>query len=114
MKSTLWRLVIKHWVLESDPERVLLVHYEDLVNNTYHELVRMLDFISQPYDRHNVQKSLGSDSGLFHRQHTSSFEHFTEEQYKSISEMLSDTMSAVGHSNYRGKLKLKQYTHTHL
>lgn len=114
MKSHLWSSIIKHWVLESDPKRVLIIHYEDLVNDTHHGLVNILDFILQPYSRHDVQKAVSSDSGLFHRKHTSSTEHFTEKQYKYISKVLSDTISAVDSSNYRGKLKLRQYKPTHL
>lgn len=113
-RSHLWSDVIEHWILEAEPERVLVVLYEDLVNDTSRELEHILNFLSHPYSHHSVQEAISSDAGLFHRHHTSSLKHFTEKQWKSISEVLSDTISAIGKSNYRGKLKLQQYKHKHL
>ena len=47
---------------------VLVVGYENLKNNTYTELKRMLDFVEYPYSKNDILCAVKS-SEAFHRKH---------------------------------------------
>ena len=44
-----WQQLVLTWVVDAMDRPVLVVKYEDLVENTQVELKRMLDFLQVPY-----------------------------------------------------------------
>lgn len=73
---------------------VLVVGYENLKNNTYAELKRMLDFVEYPYSEDNVLCAVKS-SEAFHRKHKKDLHVYSPElqqmvinYIKTVNEML--------------------------
>jgi len=64
-----WKRLVYGWlILKKRP--VLIVGYENLVNDTYTELKRMLDFIGYPYSRDDILCAVKNSGEGFHRHHT--------------------------------------------
>ena len=61
------------------------------------QVKRMLDFLQVPYSNSSLKKTLAEDYNTFHRNHTSTFEPFTESQKKLVRSGINDIL-----------LKLKQ------
>lgn len=66
-RSQEWKTHITEW-LDVKKIPVLVVGYENLINDTYTELKRMLDFTEYPYSKGDVLCAVKS-SGTFHRKH---------------------------------------------
>ena len=49
---------------------VLIIGYENLKNDTYTELKKMLDFIGYPYTEDDLSCAVKSAAETFHRNHT--------------------------------------------
>ena len=64
-----WKAHITQW-LKVTKVPVLVVGFENLKNDTYTELKRMLDFLGYPYSEDNVLCTIKSPSENFHRKHT--------------------------------------------
>ena len=56
------------------------------------QVKRMLDFLRVPYNERSIKKRLAEDYNTFHRNHTSSFEHFTESQKELIRAGIKDVL----------------------
>ena len=71
-----------HLLIENTAHPLLLVQYEDLKNNTLHEVMRMVKFLGYNTLQEVVKERLMSEFIAFKRNHstTSSFEHFTATQ----------------------------------
>ena len=63
---------------------VLIVGFENLKNDTYTELKRMLDFLGYPYSKDNVLCAIKSPSDNFHRKHTNNSQVFSSALRQSI------------------------------
>ena len=74
-----WRTAVNQWLsVTEDP--VLIVGYENLMNNTYVEVKRMLDFIGNPYSEDDILCAVKSSGESFHRKHAEKqFNPFTPE-----------------------------------
>ena len=92
---------------------MLVVHYEDLRNNTAEEVVRMLEFLQVPYEVDHVRQAIQADSGSFHRKHLSNFNPFTAKQHKLISRILASAIQSAQRNKYPGTARLQQYLNTH-
>ena len=64
-----WKTHITRWLKVTNTP-VLVVGFENLKNNTFTELKRMLDFLGYPYSDDNVVCAIKSPSEKFHRKHT--------------------------------------------
>ena len=71
--------MINHLLVNNTHHPVLLVKYEDLKADTYHEVERMITFLNVEL-KNNFQASLKEGFHKFHRNHTYTFEHYTPEQ----------------------------------
>ena len=71
--SKKWKKKVTFW-LNVKEYPVLFVGYENLKNNTYTELKRMLDFIGHPYSDDDILCAVKRAGEGFHRNHTN--EHF--------------------------------------
>ena len=113
-KARSWLAVLTHWVLHAKTGRVLVVHYEDLVQDTSREMGRILSFLSLPYNSKQLARDLKSDPGHFHRKSLPSFQPFTIKQRKFIAGLVAQAIAATEGTYYKNKLKLQQYVPTDL
>lgn len=67
--SNKWKRIVRQWLNVKDFP-VLIVGYENLINNTYVELKRMLDFVGHPYTEESVFCTIKKSGEVFHRNHT--------------------------------------------
>ena len=86
-----------------------MVHYEDLVQDTSHEMGRILSFLSFPYNSKQLARDVESDPGHFHRKSVPSFQPFTSKQRKFVAGLVSQAIAATEGTYYKNKLKLQQY-----
>ena len=77
-KSQEWKVHITQWLKVTEIP-VLVVGYENLINNTYTELKRMLDFLGYPYSKDDVLCAIKSPNENFHRKHTKDSHVFSPE-----------------------------------
>ena len=78
-----WKVHITQW-LKVAKIPVLVVGFENLKNDTYTELKRMLDFLGYPYSKENILCAIKSHSESFHRKHTKDSHAFSPELRQSI------------------------------
>ena len=67
--STKWKNIVSAWIGKKEYP-VLVIGYENLVQNTYGELKKMLDFIGYPYTEDDILCTVKSAGEGFHRSHT--------------------------------------------
>ena len=78
-----WKTHITQW-LKVTAIPVLVVGFENLKNDTYTELKRMLDFLGHPYSEDSVVCAIKSPSESFHRNHTKDSNAFSPGLWQSI------------------------------
>ena len=77
-----WRVHITEW-LKVKKIPVLVVGYDNLINDTYTELKRMLDFVEYPYSEDNVLCAVKS-SESFHRKHMKDLQVYSPELQQTV------------------------------
>ena len=77
-RSRIWKTHIKEW-LNVKEFPLLIVVYENLENNTYTELKRMLDFLEYPYSEDDISCAVKTRSENFHRWHTKDIHPYSPE-----------------------------------
>ena len=82
-RSLEWKAHVTQW-LKVTKVPILVVGFENLKNDTYTELKRMLDFLGYPYSEDNVLCAIKSHSESFHRKHTKDLDVFSPELQKII------------------------------
>ena len=82
-RSQDWKVHITQW-LNVTQIPVLVVGFENLKNDTYTELKRMLDFLGYPYSEDNVLCAIKSPTETFHRKHKKDLNVFSPELQKII------------------------------
>lgn len=109
----MWKLRLVNWVLTSTTEHpVHVVRYEDLKNNTFGEIAKILSFLGIPYKDEELLLRLKGDFSTFKRQHDSdNFQHYSSIQTQHIKSVLLDTIILVQSANktLKESLKLKEY-----
>ena len=100
-------------MIEQDQYPVHILRYEDLKNNTLHEIERTLDFLGVFYDHDTVVDRLREDYSEFHRSHQAdNFEHYSPQQKLLLSGTLLDTMAAAEKAGKSSLLRLNEYLDT--
>ena len=82
-KFHLWKVHVTQWLKKTNFP-VLIVGFDNLRNDTYTELKRMLDFLGYPYSKENILCAIKSHSERFHRKHTKDSHVFSPELQQSI------------------------------
>ncbi|XP_006825198.1 sialate:O-sulfotransferase 1-like [Saccoglossus kowalevskii] len=106
-----WRDVAKFWLtLYEKP--ILVVHYEDLVNDTVGELTRMLDFLHVPQKERRIDCVRNKLEGGFHRHSNVNqelqFAAFTPEMRSEIKNFTDWTSSILTQRGYKPIYRLKE------
>lgn len=88
--------MIDHLLIKNrNMERVLVVKYEDLVNNTQSEVLRMLKFLGHFVTPDSFKEQLKIDFSAFKRNHSLMFEHFTPAQKQLINTVINNVSSRL-------------------
>ena len=89
-----WTNIILEWVIKWDPPTpILVVMYEDLVNNTVDELTRMLNYLDHHIDSEYIEAAIHSIR--FKRRHTMKFQHFTVDQINILNQVIEKMEQAL-------------------
>ena len=105
-----WKTRLRLWVIEQDQYPVHILRYEDLKNNTLHEIEKTLDFLGVFYDHETVADRIKKDYSEFQRPHkTDNFEHYSPQQKLLLSRTLLDTMAAAERAGKSSLLRLNEY-----
>ena len=76
-----WLLDVKEYSLPPGKENpVLVVRYEDLVQNTEHELEKILEFVQVPYSSEQLHAVVSEGYVQYRRPRGAEFEHYTVAQ----------------------------------
>ena len=65
------------WVLNTAGRRVLVVRYEDLLEDTVTEVKCILHFLKVPFFKEHLQSLKKTGFEQFHRKHSHGFDYFT-------------------------------------
>ena len=101
VKGREWRTMIESYTIHNSGHSVLIVKYEELKSHPLEVLVRMLDFLQQPYKEQELGRLVEAGYTVFYRAHRDAFEHFTAEQCGFV---LSEVQAAVDLLDGAGQL----------
>ena len=90
---------------------LLVISYEDLLNNTLREIVKIMKFLYVPFESHSLQKQVTEGFSIFHRHSTTNTEHFTSSQWQYLQEML---VSVHRELQRTGPSVLASYVHSYI
>lgn len=96
--SVRWQKTIVKWLTTSSTHPVLVVHYEDLVNNSLTEVQRMLDFLKFDYgSKKDLGLMLEGGYTRFKRQHNHSTatDYYTASLKAKVNGMIQDTIKIL-------------------
>ena len=89
-----WEEMVTHLLVQNAAKRpVLLVHYEDLKRNSSHEVLRMVKFLGVGIPESVVMERLKDGFTSFYRNHTQTFEHYTDMQKLQINKAITRVAS---------------------
>ena len=79
-----WGSHIHQWLGTRLPHgsTLLVVKFENLLTNLRTELIRILKYLEYPYTEEDLDCTIKSNNNMsvFHRNHTNSFEHYTQNE----------------------------------
>ena len=86
-----WRSHVRKWLDSQLPHRatLLVVKFENLLNNLRTELIRIMKYLEYPYTEEDIECTIRqSNVNVFHRNHTKHFEHYTQMEVDIIYEQI--------------------------
>jgi len=109
IKTESWLNFYSDWLETSQPENILVIHYENIKINLRHSLRRILDFLSLEEDEGRLRCTVEHNTGLFKRDHQKATidDPYTEEQ----KHLVKDNINKL---NARLKQRGKETLPTHL
>lgn len=94
---------------------ILIVHYDDLLKDSFAQVVRMLEFLKYDYVRTELAARLEDGFRDVQRKHTQQFEHYTADQKVFVRSMLNSTMQTLQSMKVSYEdLKLKEYWNSYM
>ena len=88
-----WGEMVQHLLITSKNYSVLLVHYENLLSNLFHEIKRMVQFLDYDISENKLRDELDHKFTYFYRNHTAKFEHYTSEQKKYVNSVIASKVA---------------------
>ena len=90
-----WKEHVQRWLSGKVPygSTILVVKFEDLLNDLRTELIRMMKYLEYPYTEEDLNCTIKSNTNFFRRDrsHSQHIEHFTQTQidvvYRKIQEV---------------------------
>ena len=108
-KAIQWKNIIQEW-LPVDNHPVLVVHYEDLKNDSFTEVKRMLDFLKFDYNDAELKEKLSEDYGKFHRKpRTSNIKYYLPIQKRYVRTVLAETLVMLKERNLSHLFHIQDY-----
>lgn len=102
-----WQKTIIKW--STSNHSVLVVKYEDLEKDSLSQVVRMLDFLNQDYNRTELAAKLEGGFTDFQRSHGDSYEHYTEDQKREVNAMIMETVNILKAHNLDHLFPISDY-----
>ena len=104
-----WTNIILEWVIKWNPTTpILIVMYEDLVNNPVGELTRMLNYLDHHIDSEHIEAA--THSIRFKRRHTRKFQHFTVDQINFLNQVIEKMEQALLKAGKTHILSVQHYS----
>ena len=101
--------MVRNWLVNSRNHPVLVVKYEELKQNTLHEVLRMLDFLKVPYSEDVVEQRLIAGFNSFQRRHhEDDFDHYVPEQQNFVRNAVISANKLL-EENHLSHLSLQSY-----
>ena len=109
-----WLTLIENWILRqsrNNSNKVLVVKYEDLKQDTLKEIGRMMTFLGLPFDKEVVAHRLAEDFTDFKQPHNagSDFEHYRFDQIMRVKDAVLRAIRLTEKSNMTHVLDLTDY-----
>lgn len=108
-QMTRWQDTIKNWLLFNTEHPVLVVTYEDLKNDAYAEVERMLPFLNVRHNSTTLRERISNGIDMFHRKTHPTVQHFTKQQEIYVNDLVKDVSSLLSISDYSHLLTVDQY-----
>lgn len=89
-----------------------MYRYEDIKQDTFTQVKRMLDFLHFGYREEEVQQRLAADFSTFQRKSQQTFEHFTSEQRHIVDSEISTAVDYLIRYNNGDTLGIEDYLGT--
>ena len=74
---------------------LLLVHYEDFKRDSLGQVLKILNFLHVDYNKGEVKMRLQGGFTAVQRNHTTHFQHYTEDQTAYVTSMIASTMTEL-------------------
>ena len=99
----MWKEFFSGWVLNTAGRQVLVVRYEDLLEDTITEVRRILHYLKVPFSKEHLQSLKKAGFEQFHRKHNNNFDYFTRKQRLHIYNVVVQTIKMLAKDN-NGKI----------
>ena len=104
----MWKEFFSGWVLNTAGQ-VLVVRYEDLLEDTVTELRRILHFLKVPFSKEHLQSLKKRGFEQFHRKHSHGFDYFTKKQRLHVYNVVVQTIKMLAKNNNDKIFGIKEY-----
>ena len=105
----MWKEFFSGWVLNTAGRRVLVVRYEDLLEDTITEVTRILHFLEVPFSNERLQSLKKTGFDQFHRNHSNEFDYFTRKQRLHVYSVVVETIKMLVKDNNGKIFGTKEY-----
>lgn len=103
-----WKNIILEWVIKWSPTSpILVVMYEDILNDTVGELTKMLNYLDCHVDFERIKAAV--HLSRFKRRHTMKFQHFTEDQINFLNQVIEEMEQALSDAGKTHILSVQHY-----
>lgn len=108
-RAKVWKEFFSGWVLNTAGQRVLVVRYEDLLEDTVTELRHILHFLKVPFSKEHLQSLKKRGFEQFHRNHSHGFDYFTKKQRLHVYNVVVQTIKMLAKNNNDKIFGIKEY-----
>lgn len=101
-----WKRHICGWLINGYNNPIHIIAYESLKANKSYEMFKALEFLGgKKLSLEYISSKISLDYNKFYRNHTDSFEHYSPDQEKYISQIVLDTINLLKvHYHYKSRI----------
>lgn len=106
-EAVVWFMTVKGWLVNlrqdvpaAKKNPVIVVTYEDLLQNTQRELEKILRFVRVPYSSKQLHAIVSAGYKEYKRHHDAEFECYTASQKKYVNRFVTELNSSLKNSGY--------------
>ena len=104
-----WKIMLKNWLMNNEDHPVLVVKYESLVNDSFTQSKRILDFLNVSYSPIHIKKKLNNGTHGFQRKHSDDFDHFTPSQRSYVQSVVIQTIKLLQERGLDDVIDIRDY-----